>query len=325
MAYKQRDAMRPERLKDFTGQPTIGRQLDVLLGSAKKREALPDHLLFSGPPGLGKTTLASIVANELDVPIVTASGPALETPADVLMLLQGRSVPGVVFIDEIHRMGRAAEETLYPAMEDGSIPIRIGEGPGAEHITVDVMPFVLVGATTQVGLVASPLRDRFGFQGRLKPYETADLTKIVRVNARKLGLKMDPKAAEIIASRSRGTPRVANSLLNRVRDVAEVDGLEKVTKTVAIESLDRFGVDELGIDEVGRHLLSTLCTQFDGGPVGLSSLASAIDETPATLETVYEPYLMAMGMLHRGSRGRTATDRAYEHLGLQRGVASGTG
>lgn len=318
MAYRQRDAMRPERLKDFSGQPNISRQLGVLLGSARSREALPDHLLFSGPPGLGKTTLASIVANELSLPLVTASGPALETPADVLMLLQGRNVPGVVFIDEIHRMGKAAEETLYPAMEDGSIPIRIGDGPGAEHITVDVTPFVLVGATTQVGLVAGPLRDRFGFQGRLQPYDVDSLAKIVRTNARKLGLKMDPKAAKVIGTRSRGTPRVANSLLNRVRDVAEVEGLERVSPTVATEALDQFGVDALGLDEVSRQILHVLCTQFNGGPVGLSSLSSAIDETTSTIETVYEPHLMAMGLLQRGRQGRVATDAAYEHLGLVR-------
>lgn len=318
MAYKQRDAMRPTRLKDFTGQPSIGSQLEVLLGSARKRDALPDHMLLSGPPGLGKTTLASIVANELEIPIVTASGPALETPADVLMLLQGRSVPGVVFIDEIHRMNKAAEETLYPAMEDGSIPIRIGEGPGAEHITVDVVPFVLVGATTQVGLVAGPLRDRFGFQGRLQPYEVDALTAIVRTNSKKLGLRLDPKGAEVIASRSRGTPRVANSLLNRVRDVAEVRGLERVSKGAAVESLDQFGIDELGLDAVGRQILTVLCTQFNGGPVGLTSLASAVDETSSTVESVYEPHLMSVGMLRRSKQGREATDRAFEHLGLSR-------
>lgn len=318
MAYKQRDPMRPTTLKNFTGQPKVGGQLEVLLGSARKRDALPDHLLLSGPPGLGKTTLAAIVANELDVPMISASGPALETPADVLMLLQGRSVPGVVFIDEIHRMGKAAEETLYPAMEDGSIPIRIGDGPSAEHITVDVVPFVLVGATTQVGLVASPLRDRFGFQGRLQPYDEAALTRIVKANSKKLGLKLDPKAAEVIAGRSRGTPRVANGLLSRVRDVAEVQGLEKVTKADAVTSLEQFGIDALGVDEVGRHILTTLCTQFNGGPVGLTSLASAANETVSTIETVYEPHLMSVGLLQRGKQGRVATDAAFDHLGLER-------
>lgn len=318
MAYKQRDAMRPTRLKDFTGQPNVGKQLEVLLGSARKRDALPDHMLFSGPPGLGKTTLASIVANELELPLVAASGPALETPADVLMLLQGRSVPGVVFIDEIHRMGKAAEETLYPAMEDGSIPIRIGEGPTAEHITVDVVPFVLVGATTQVGLVAGPLRDRFGFQGRLQPYDVESLARIVKTNSKKMRLKLDPKAAEAIASRSRGTPRVANGLLSRVRDVAEVQGLEKVSKAAAVESLEQFGIDSLGVDELGRQILQVLCTQFNGGPVGLTSLASAVGETASTIESVYEPHLMGVGMLRRGKQGRSATGAAYEHLGLER-------
>lgn len=317
-AFKQRDAMRPTRLKDFTGQPNVGSQLEVLLGSARKREALADHVLFSGPPGLGKTTLATIIANELELPITTATGPALETPADVLMLLQGRSVPGVVFIDEIHRMGKAAEETLYPAMEDGSIPIRIGEGPTAEHITVDVIPFVLVGATTQVGLVAGPLRDRFGFQGRLQPYDVDSLTRIVKVNAKKLGLKLAPTAAEVIASRSRGTPRVANGLLSRVRDYAEVEGWEKVSKADAVVALEKFGIDSLGIDEIGRHVLHTLCTQFNGGPTGLTSLASAVGETATTIETVYEPHLMSVGLLQRGPQGRVATDLAFSHLGLER-------
>lgn len=319
MAYKQRDAMRPTRLEDFTGQSEISTQLNYLLGSSRKREALPDHMLFSGPPGLGKTTLADIVANELDLPLIAASGPALETPADMLMLMQGRRVPGVVFIDEIHRMSKTAAETLYPAMEDGRIPIRIGDGPGAEHISVDVIPFVLVGATTQSGMVPGPLRDRFGYQGRLQPYSVEDLTTIVEKNAVKLGLDLGPDAAEIVASRSRGTPRVANGLLKRVRDVAEVNGLEKVSSADADQALRHFGVDALGIDEEGRRILETLCVKFKGGPVGLSSLASAVGETVTTVETVYEPHLLEAGLLRRGPRGREATDLAFEHLGIVEG------
>lgn len=317
-AFKQRDAMRPVRLSDFTGQPKVGAQLEVLLGSARKRSALPDHVLLSGPPGLGKTTLAHIVGHELDLPVTTASGPGLETPADVLMLLQGRAVPGVVFIDEIHRMGRAAEETLYPAMEDGSIPIRLGEGAGAEHVEIPVVPFTLVGATTQVGLLSGPLRDRFGFQGRLRPYSDEALTEIVQANAGKLGLELGDGAAGVIASRSRGTPRVANGLLSRVRDVAAVADQPKVSADDARASLDKFGVDELGLDEMSRTILRVLCTQFGGGPVGLNSLASAVGETSTTVESVYEPHLLSVGMLRRGSRGRVATELAFEHLELDK-------
>lgn len=319
MAYKQRDAMRPTRLADFTGQSEISTQLNFLLGSSHKRDALPDHMLFSGPPGLGKTTLADIVANELELPLIAASGPALETPADMLLLLQGRKVPGVLFIDEIHRMGKTAAETLYPAMEDGTIPIRIGDGPGAEHITVDVIPFVLVGATTQAGMLPGPLRDRFGYVGRLQPYDLDALTTIVQTNAAKLGLDMDPAAAEVVASRSRGTPRVANGLLKRVRDVAEVSGLEHISHDAAVEALQHFGVDALGIDEEGRRILEALCVKFSGGPVGLSSLASAVGESASTIETVYEPHLLETGLLTRGPRGRVATDLAYEHLGIAKG------
>lgn len=324
MAYSSRDAMRPAGLKDFTGQPAIEKQLAVVLGSARSRGALPDHMLFSGPPGLGKTTLAHIVANELELPITTASGPSLETPADVLSLLQSRTEPGVVFVDEIHRMSRVAEETLYPALEDGEIPIRIGEGPTAEHVMIPVMPFTLVAATTQVGLLSAPLRDRFGFQGLLHPYGVDALTDIVRANARKMSLTMDAKAARAVASRSRGTPRVANSLLSRVRDVAEVEGVKRVSQQAAEAAMDAFGVDTLGIDQMGRRILEVLCTQFGGGPVGLTSLASAVGETTSTIESVYEPLLMATGLMQRTPQGRVATVAAYAHIGLDGGGANGS-
>lgn len=316
---KMRDAMRPEMLDGFAGQPEVSKQLNVILGSARNRGQLPDHMLFSGPPGLGKTTLANIVANELGLPIVTASGPALETPADVLSLLQSRSEPGVVFIDEIHRMSKVAEETLYPAMEDGTVPIRIGDGASAEHLELPVTAFALVGATTQVGMVSGPLRDRFGFQGRLTLYTPEDLADIVKENAKKLGVGIDKHAALEIASRSRGTPRVANSLLSRVRDMVETqEGVKRVSKKLAQEALDMFGVDKLGVDAMGRHIIEVICEKFNGGPVGLGSIASAVGETPATLENVYEPHLMSVGLLSRSKQGRVATDKAYEHLGLEK-------
>lgn len=314
--YATKDAMRPESLDSFTGQPDLSRKLDMLLSSARDRGQLPDHTLFAGPPGLGKTTLAHIIAAELSLPITTVTGPSLEKPADVIPLLHGRSAPGVVFIDEIHRMGAAAEETLYPAMEDGSIPIRIGEGRDAEHVTIPVAPFVVVGATTQVGLLSAPLRDRFGFHGRLQPYSPESLAQIIMTNADKMDTPLLESAAGTIASRSRGTPRVANQLLSRVRDYGRFEKLTSISAEDAARALDLFGIDSLGLDEVGRSLLQVLCGQFNGGPVGLSSLASSVGETTGTLETVYEPHLMSTGLIRRLPQGRIATCKGFEHVGL---------
>jgi Holliday junction DNA helicase RuvB len=311
------DPLRPETLADFAGQPEVSAELEVILGAAKSRGELPPHLLFSGPQGLGKTTLSYIIAREVGVPLVTTSGPMLDKPGDLAALLINITEPTVLFIDEIHRMPMAVEETIYTAMEDGRLDIVLAEGSRkARTIAMPLEPFVLVGATTRLGLLGGPFRDRFGHKAKLKAYDTATLTSIVLRNAALLGDEISVEAAQMVAERSRGTPRIANHLLRRVRDFSHHSGSSTLGVEDAAKALELFGVDALGLDATDRELLTALCVQFDGRPVGISALASAIGETQGTVEDVNEPYLLRQGMLVRTPRGRAATRRAYEHLGL---------
>lgn len=309
------DALRPERLEDFTGQADVVRHLRITLDAAQQRGELCDHILLSGPPGLGKTTLAAIIANELGVSFEATSGPVLAQPKDVVSVLAGLDGPSVVFIDETHRMPRIVEEVLYSAMEDGELDIKVGEGDGARIYRVKVKPFVLIGATTQLGLLSAPLRARFGFVATMRRYDTATLTVIVKRSARLLGMSIDDDGAATIAGRSRGTPRVANTNLRRVRDWAQVHGIDAVDATTAAAALDDFQIDKLGLDAMGVDILDALCTRFNGGPVGAATLAAAINEAVSTVEA-YEPFLMSEGLLTRTPRGRMATPATYEHLGL---------
>jgi Holliday junction DNA helicase RuvB len=287
-----------------------------MIDAARQRGQLCDHILLSGPPGLGKTTLAGVIAHELDVPFISTSAPALEKPGDVASLLSGLSGPSVVFVDEIHALPVAAEEMLYSALEDGVLDFVVGDGLKSRTLRINLAPFVLVGATTQSGKLSAPLRDRFGFHGRVKLYDTEALSAIVERSARLLSVDIDSNAASVIAGRSRGTPRVANRWLRRVRDWAQVYTHPVVDAQVATEALDGFGVDHLGLDELGREILLVLISQFKGGPVGVSTLAAAVGESPATIEEVYEPHLMRTGLLARTPRGRVVTDAAWVHLGL---------
>lgn len=310
------DALRPTTLTDFGGQPELVRDLGILINAARGRGQLCDHILLSGPPGLGKTTLAGVIAQELHVPLVTTSAPALAKAGDVASLLSSLNTPSVVFVDEIHALPVAAEEMLYSALEDGVLDFVVGEGVKSRTLRVNLTPFVLVGATTQSGALSAPLRDRFGFHGRVKLYDSDSLAAIVKRSANLLSVAIDDDAAAIIAGRSRGTPRVANRWLRRVRDWAQVHTHEHVNAQVATTALDMFGVDELGLDELGREILLTLISQFRGGPVGVNTLAAAVGEAPATIEEVYEPHLMRSGLLARTPRGRVATEAAWAHLGL---------
>ena len=311
------ESLRPTTLDDFDGQEEVRRHLEIILGSARQRDELTDHLLFAGAPGLGKTTLAGIVAHELGLPLITTSGPALERPGDIVGLLTGLEGSAVVFIDEIHGLKRSLEELLYPAMEDGVIDVAFGEGAQARTLRLPVRPFILVGATTQSGRVSGPLRDRFGYVGRLKPYQTDALAGIVERSAGLLEIELSHDAAMMIASRSRGTPRLANARLRRVRDYATTvhTGGTAIDEEIALAALEAFGIDELGLDPLGREILTTLIDTFRGGPVGGSTLAAAVGEAPTTLEEVYEPFLMHKGLLARTPRGRMATPLTYEHLG----------
>lgn len=312
MVVSSQLAIRPKNLSEFEGQPEIRRQLEVILGSARTRGDLPGHLLFSGPPGLGKTTLANVVGAELGVPLITSVGGSLEKPADVITLLQSFRSPTVVFIDEIHGMSKLASETLYSAMEDGFVSVAVGD----QHVPLHLAPFVLVGATTQQGSLLQPLRDRFSFIGRLNLYSVDDLTSIVSRNAEKMGIGISREAAHLIAERSQGTPRIAQSLLGRVRDVAVVQEHPEITPEVVSETMEMFGVDNLGLDDISRRVLRVLHEQFSGGPVGGSSLASAVGEPLGTLESVYEPHLMEYGLLQRTPKGRVLTDAGRAHLGV---------
>jgi len=309
--------LRPRRLEDFIGQEALKEQLAVSIAAASSRQEALDHVLLAGPPGLGKTSLAQIIAAELDVPFVQTAGPALERKGDVAAFLTALEPRSVFFVDEIHRLPRALEETFYPAMEDRALPITVGQGAGARVVTIDLPPFTLVGATTRTGLLSTPLRDRFGIQHRLDHYDPRDLARIVRRSARLLGVEIEDAGAIAVAHRSRGTPRVANRLLKRVRDYAEVRGGGVVTAVIADAALDLLEVDHLGLDRLDREILRTICEKFGGGPVGLSTLAAAVGEEQDTVEDVYEPYLLQCALLERTPRGRVATPHAFEHLGMQ--------
>ncbi len=308
--------LRPRVLDDFVGQRAVKEQLAVFIEAAQGRGEALDHVLLAGPPGLGKTSLAQIVAHELDVPFVQTAGPALERKGDVAAFLTALEPRAVFFVDEIHRLPRAVEETFYPAMEDRKLPITVGQGAGARVVTLDLPQFTLIGATTRTGLLTTPLRDRFGVTHRLDLYQPDDLAEIVERSAGILGVDVDRAGARAIATRSRGTPRVANRLLKRVRDFAEVRGAGHVDETVAGEALDLLEVDAAGLDRLDREVLRAICEKFGGGPVGLSTLAVAVSEESDTLEDVYEPYLLQQGLIKRTPRGRVATAAAFEHLGL---------
>lgn len=309
-------ALRPRRLDEFVGQDRIKEQIGLILDAAKNRGAPPDHLLFSGPPGLGKTSLAHIVAAEIGAAIRTTSGPAIERAGDLAAILTNLEPGDVLFIDEIHRLRTQVEEILYAAMEDFSLDVVIGKGPAARSIRIDLPRFTLVGATTRTGLLTGPLRDRFGFAARLEYYAAADLASILTRSASMLGIELDGEGSGQISTRSRGTPRVANRLLRRVRDYAEVRGDGRINDQTAKEALQLFEVDALGLDRLDLAFLSAIIEKFGGGPVGVSTLAAALHEEPDTLEDVCEPFLLELGFLQRTPRGRVATERAYRHLGL---------
>jgi holliday junction DNA helicase RuvB len=310
-------SLRPRRLEDFVGQERVKEQLAVFIQAAKARGEALDHVLLAGPPGLGKTSLAQIVANELGAEFINTAGPALERKGDIASYLTALAPQSVFFVDEIHRLPRALEETFYPAMEDRKLPITVGQGAGAAVVTLDLPEFTLIGATTRAGLLTTPLRDRFGVTHRLELYGPADLGRIVRRSARILDVTIDDAGAEAIASRSRGTPRVANRLLKRVRDFAEVRGAGTIDAPVAAEALELLEVDAAGLDRLDREILRAVCEKFGGGPVGLSTLSVAVGEEPDTIEDVYEPYLLQQGLLMRTPRGRVATDAAFAHIGLE--------
>jgi holliday junction DNA helicase RuvB len=310
--------LRPRSLSEFLGQPQLVEHLGIVLQAARQRRQPVDHILFAGPPGLGKTSLAGIVATEMGAGFRITSGPVLTRAGDLAALLTDLQDGDVLFIDEIHRLHRSVEEMLYSAMEDGRLDILIGKGPTARSIRLELPSFTLVGATTRTGLVAAPLRDRFGFVGRLDLYEPADLRAIVERSARILKVQIDDEGAIRISERSRGTPRVANRLLRRVRDFAEVRGDGIIDGAIAGDGLELFGVDELGLDKVDRAILATLCSRFGGQPVGLTTLAQCVGEETDTIEDAYEPFLLQSGLIQRTARGRVATQRAWDHLGLDR-------
>ena len=318
-------AIRPKTLADYTGQSAVREQMEIFIQAARGRGEALDHLLIFGPPGLGKTTLSHIVANELGVNLRHTSGPVLDKPGDLAALLTNLEPRDVLFIDEIHRLSPLIEEILYPAMEDYQLDIMIGEGPSARSIKLDLPPFTLVGATTRAGLLTSPLRDRFGIVQRLEFYSAEDLAKILVRSARLLGVSLQAQGAAEIARRSRGTPRIANRLLRRVRDYAQVKANGEITVEIADRALHMLGVDCEGLDQMDRRLLSTLIEKFDGGPVGLDNLAAAISEERGTIEDVLEPYLIQQGYLIRTPRGRMATRLGYQHLGITKPVSTMAG
>lgn len=311
------NCIRPKSFDTYIGQSALKEALQITIEASKKRELPLDHLLFYGPPGLGKTTLAGIIANEMGVHMKVTSGPAIEKPGEMAAILNNLQEGDLLFVDEIHRLNRQVEEVLYPAMEDYAIDIMIGKGPTARSIRLDLPHFTLVGATTRAGLLTAPLRDRFGMIHRLEFYTVKELTVIIRQSAKKLGVEIDEQGAVELARRSRGTPRLANRILKRVRDFAQVKYDGAITEEVARVALDLMDVDRMGLDHVDRNILMTMMEKFKGGPVGLDTLAAAIGEDAGTIEDVYEPYLIQNGFLNRTPRGRMVTDLAYRHFGLE--------
>ncbi len=316
--------LRPARLEEFVGQDRVRRQLQLVLAGAIRRGQSADHVLLSGAPGLGKTTLAAIVAHEVGAQFRATSGPAIERPGDLAAILTGLEPGDVLFVDEVHRLPRTVEEVLYPAMEDFELDIVVGKGPGARSIRLELPRFTMVGATTRTGLISSPLRDRFGFSAQLEHYEVEELLRIVRRTAGLLGIPIDDEGAAEVASRSRGTPRIANRLLRRVRDYADVEAQGTVDLEVARAALAVFDVDELGLDRLDRRVLEAVVDGFGGGPVGLTTLATAVAEEPDTVEDAVEPFLLRCGLLQRTPRGRIATPGAYQHLGREQPATGGT-
>ena len=317
--------LRPKTIADYVGQEKVKNNLSVFIGAAKKRGESLDHVLLYGPPGLGKTTLAGVIATEMGVALRITSGPAIEKPGDLAAILTNLAPSDVLFIDEIHRLNRSVEEVLYPAMEDYALDIMIGKGPSARSIRLDLPHFTLIGATTRAGMLSAPLRDRFGIINRLELYTDAELTRIVNRSAGILGIEADPEAATEIARRSRGTPRIANRLLRRVRDFAEIRSEGRITLETARYGLSALDVDLLGLDGTDRNILDAIIRKFDGGPVGLDTLAATTGEEADTIEDVYEPFLLQLGFILKTPRGRRATRLAYAHLGVPFGDASDDG